>query len=193
MICRVFFIGHSVEYCPRQSPALNDHVYRELDSRYRDCRVPTTRRKATLGKRPSAAVYTWRPLSLPSAGRQHSAKHLLCRVFYVQHSANWALPSSTRGHSAKFIFNFFSFPTQTFYDMFLHYQTYMFHSCTIIKVFPTTIRFCLFNCIFLDNSDLNCKSLEKCKTVNVKMVFMLFNTSYSRLKEQIRIFEHHAH
>jgi hypothetical protein len=45
----------------------------------------------------------------------------------------------------------------------------------------------------LDNSDLNGKSLEKCKTVNAKMIFMLFSTSYSLFQEQTGFFEHHAH
>jgi hypothetical protein len=91
------------------------------------------------------------------------------------------------------LFLFFSFPTQTFCDMFLHYLDLHVPFCTIIKVFAITIRFCLFNCISSSNSDLNCKSLGKCKTVNAKMVSILFNTSYSRFKEQTEIFEHHAH
>ena len=46
--------------------------------------------------------------------------------------------------------------------------TYMFSFGTIIKVFAITIRFSSFNWISSDNSDLNCKALEKWKTVNEK-------------------------
>jgi hypothetical protein len=35
----------------------------------------------------------------------------------------------------------------------------------------------------LENSYLNCKSLETWKTMNAKMIFMLFSTSYDRFKE----------
>jgi hypothetical protein len=56
--------------------------------------------------------------------------------------------------------------------------TYMFNFDTIIKVFVITIRFSLFNWISSNNSDLECKSLEKCKMMNAKMIFMLFSTSY---------------
>jgi hypothetical protein len=54
----------------------------------------------------------------------------------------------------------------------------MYNFGTIIKVFPITIGFSSFNEIFLDNSDLNCKSLETWKTVYAKMIFMLFSTRY---------------
>jgi hypothetical protein len=40
---------------------------------------------------------------------------------------------------------------------------------------------------------LNCKSLEKWKTVNAKMIFIVFSTSYGLFQEQTEIFEHHAH
>jgi hypothetical protein len=69
----------------------------------------------------------------------------------------------------------------------------MFNFYTISKVFAITIRFSLFNWISSDNSDLNYKSLERWKTVNAKMIFMLFSTSYSLFYEQTGIFEHHAH
>jgi hypothetical protein len=71
--------------------------------------------------------------------------------------------------------------------------TYMFNFGTIIKVFVIAILFSLFNWISSDDSDLNCKSLEKRKTVNAKMIWMLFNTSYGPYQEHIGIFEHHAH
>jgi hypothetical protein len=162
-----------------KSPALgNDHVYRELDSRHRK----------TLDKDRFAEFQPLgEALSLSSAGRQHSAKQLLCRVSYVQHSAYYTLPSAMDTRQSIF------FPTQIFCGMFLQYIGFMFHFFTIIKVFAITIRLCSFNCISSGNSDLNCKSLEKCKTVNAKLVSMLFNTSYDRFKEQTRIFEHHAH
>jgi hypothetical protein len=63
--------------------------------------------------------------------------------------------------------------------MFLHYVDLHALFFTIIKVFAITIRFCSFNYISWGNSELNCKSLEKYKTVNAKMVSILFNTSYS--------------
>jgi hypothetical protein len=69
----------------------------------------------------------------------------------------------------------------------------MYHFGTIIKVFPITIGFSSFNEIFLDNSDLNCKSLETWKTVHAKMIFMLFSTSYDRFQEVTGNFEHQAH
>jgi hypothetical protein len=69
----------------------------------------------------------------------------------------------------------------------------MYHFGTIIKVFPITIGFSSFNRIFLDNSDLNYKSLETWKPVYAKMIFMLFITSYDRFQDQTGIFEHHAH
>jgi hypothetical protein len=42
-------------------------------------------------------------------------------------------------------------------------------------------------------SYFNCKSLKNWKTVNAKLISMLFSTNYDRFKEQTRIFEHHAH
>jgi hypothetical protein len=44
-------------------------------------------------QRPSAAVYSWRPLPLLSARRCHSAKKLLCRMSPGRHSTNHALSS----------------------------------------------------------------------------------------------------
>jgi hypothetical protein len=69
----------------------------------------------------------------------------------------------------------------------------MYHFGTIIKVFPLTIRFSSFDGFFLDNLDLNCKSLETWKTVHEKMIFMLFSTSYDRFLERTENFEQHAH
>jgi hypothetical protein len=69
----------------------------------------------------------------------------------------------------------------------------MYYFGTIIKVFPITIGFSLFNGVFLDNSDLNCKSLETWKTMHAKMIFMLFSTSYDRFQEGTGNFEHQAH
>jgi hypothetical protein len=69
----------------------------------------------------------------------------------------------------------------------------MYHFGTIIKVFHITIGFSFFNGIFLDNSDLNCKSLETWKTVHAKIIFMLFGTSYDRFQERTGNFEHQAH
>jgi hypothetical protein len=59
--------------------------------------------------------------SLPRAGGWHSTKSLLCRVPNIGHSAKYSLPSVFSSHSAKYIFIFFDFVSQTFYGMFLHY------------------------------------------------------------------------
>jgi hypothetical protein len=69
----------------------------------------------------------------------------------------------------------------------------MYHFGTIIKMFPITIGFSSFDGFFLDNSDLNCKSLETWKTVLEKIIFMLFSTSYDRFQEGTGNFEHQAH
>jgi hypothetical protein len=70
---------------------------------------------------------------------------------------------------------------------------HMFYFDTIIKVFGIPIRFISFNRIYLDNSELNCKALEKWKTMNAKMIIMLLSTSYDLIQEQTRNFEHHIH
>jgi hypothetical protein len=142
------------------------------------CRVSNAQRTTPLGKGPSTAVYSWRPLTLPSATRWHSAKKLLCRVSPDRYSTNYALPSVYLGHSTKYIFIFFlSQPNFLWFVPTLCRLTCSIFG-TFIKVFAITIRFCLFNWISLDNSDLNCKSLETRKIVNVKIIFMLFSTSY---------------
>jgi hypothetical protein len=69
----------------------------------------------------------------------------------------------------------------------------MYHFGIIIKVFSITIGFSSFNGVSSDNSDLNCKSLETWKIVHLKMIFMLFSTSYDRFQEHTGIFENHAH
>jgi hypothetical protein len=69
----------------------------------------------------------------------------------------------------------------------------MYNFGTIIKVFSITIGFSSFNGIFLDNSDLNCKSLETWKTVHTKMIFMLFSTRYDQFQERTGNFDHQAH
>jgi hypothetical protein len=73
----------------------NDLVYRERDTRQiPPCRVSNSPQNATLGKEPSAAVYNWRSLTLPS-------------VFL-----------DTR---QNIYFSFFYFSHQTFCGLFLHY------------------------------------------------------------------------
>jgi hypothetical protein len=69
----------------------------------------------------------------------------------------------------------------------------MYHFGTIITVFSIASRFSSFDGFFLDNLDLNCKSLETWKTVHEKMIFMLFITSYHRFQERTGNFEQHAH
>jgi hypothetical protein len=69
----------------------------------------------------------------------------------------------------------------------------MFNFGTIIKVFAIPIRFSSFNWISMDNSDLNCMSLEKWKTVNEKMIFMLLSTTCGLIQEHTRNLEHHIH
>jgi hypothetical protein len=68
----------------------------------------------------------------------------------------------------------------------------MFNFGTIIKVFAITIRFNSFNWISSDNLDLNKKSIEKCKQLMQKMLFILFSTSYNIFQKQTEIFEHYA-
>jgi hypothetical protein len=68
---------------------------------FAECRLTGARQKLDLG-------------FLPSAKRGHSAKILLCRVSTSWHSAEKALPSVFSGHSAKYIFSFFIFPTKLF-------------------------------------------------------------------------------
>jgi hypothetical protein len=65
-------------------------------------------------------------------------------------------------HLVKYFFH------QTFLLCSYSIYTYMSHVGTITKVFAITIRFSSFNWISSDNSDLNCKSLEKWKTMNAK-------------------------
>jgi hypothetical protein len=77
-------------------------------------RVSNARRTVVFVKGPSAAVYSWRSLSLPSIQGKHSTKKLLCRVSPARHSANYVLPSAYLTHSAKYIFIFFLFPTKLF-------------------------------------------------------------------------------
>jgi hypothetical protein len=69
----------------------------------------------------------------------------------------------------------------------------MYHFGTIITVFSIASRFSSFIWISLENSDLNCRSLETWKTVHEKMISMLLNTSYDRFQERTGNFEHHAH
>jgi hypothetical protein len=118
--------------------------------------------------------------TLPSAKLWHSTKKLLCRVFYIWHSVEQAVRSAILGHSTKFFFIFFIFPTKLFVVCSYTMQTYMYHFDTIIKVFSITIRFSSFNRISSKNWHLNCKSLETWKIVHVKMICMLFSTSYDR-------------
>jgi hypothetical protein len=89
----------------------------------------------------------------------------------------------TKCHSwtlSKVYFLFFSFPNQTLCGMFLHYVDLHVPFWHNYKSVSITIGFSSFNGIFLDNSDLNCKSLETWKTVHAKMIFMLFSISYDR-------------
>jgi hypothetical protein len=89
---------------PRQSPTLDkDLIYRVRD----------TRQSPALGKDNSRQ----RDVS----GRLQLTAVSLCRVPHIRHSAKDALPSVFSRHSAKYIFNFFYFVSQTFCGMFLHY------------------------------------------------------------------------
>jgi hypothetical protein len=156
---------------PRQNLALsNNHAYRELDSRHRE----------TLGKVRFAECQPLGEERLSAKDRQQPSTtdgRYLSRVLggsTRQSSlfAEWPTPNTRH-------FLIFSFPTQTFCGIFLHYLNLHVQFFIIIKVFAITIRFCSFNCISSGNSDLNCKPLKKCKTVNAKLVSMLFNTSYN--------------
>jgi hypothetical protein len=74
--------------------------------------------------------------------------------------------------------------------MLLHYVDLQVPFWDNYKSVFITIGFSSVNGIFLDNSDLNCKSLETWKTVNAKMIFMLFGTSYDQFQEGTGNFEH---
>jgi hypothetical protein len=60
----------------------------------------------------------------------------------------------------------------------------MFNFDKIIKVYVISIRFTLFNWISSDNSDLNCKSLEKWKIVDAKMIFMFLAQDTTYIKSR---------
>jgi hypothetical protein len=152
--------------------------------------VSNTRRRVTLDKGPSAAVYSWRPLSLPSARRWHLAKMVRCRASGRTTLDKAYFVECLTGTLGKVYFHFF----QPNFLWFVHTLCRLTCSIfsTIIKQFAIAIRFCSFNCISSDNSYLNGKSLEKWKIVNAKM-FMLLSTSYGRFQVQTGIFEHHAH
>jgi hypothetical protein len=90
---------------------------------------------------------------------------------------------------------FFFFCNQTFCGMFLHYVD-------LHVLFLHNYKKCLLQLLYfillieftqIIYSYFNCKSLKNWKTVNAKLISMLFSTNYDRFKEQTRIFEHHAH
>jgi hypothetical protein len=84
------------------------------ESRTLGTRVPNTRRTEMLGKGPSVAIYSWRPLTLSSAGPWHSTN---LQTDTGQNMICWMSTMDTR----QSIFLFFSFPNQTYPIMFLHY------------------------------------------------------------------------
>jgi hypothetical protein len=171
---RVLFVGHSTKNSlPRAGLG---KVVLSVTTTFSESR--------TLGENLFAECQTLGERRRSVKGRQQPSITdgcYLCRVSPARHSANYALSSAYHGHSVKYIFIFY-FLNQTFCCLFLHYVDYLFYFDTIINVFVITIRFCSFNWIFSNNSDLNCKSLETVKTVNAKMIFMLFSTSYDRLQ-----------
>jgi hypothetical protein len=95
----------------------------------------------------SATVYSWRPLTLPSARRWYSTKYLLCRVLPDKHSINHYFAECISLTLDK-VYSFFLF-FQTFFVVWSYSMwTYMFNFGTIIKLFAIIIRFSLFNSIF---------------------------------------------
>jgi hypothetical protein len=99
----------------QQSPTLGkDLIYRVQNTRYsqalgKNCFAESQ----TLGKDGSRQ----RAVS----GRLQLTAVSLCRVPNIGHSAKDTLPSVFSRHSAKYIFIFFYFVSQTFCGMFLHY------------------------------------------------------------------------
>jgi hypothetical protein len=114
---------------------------------------------------------------------------LLCRVSHSDTRQRMFLPSVFSWHSTKF----FSFLSNFFVLCFYSLWTYIFNFGTFIKVFATSIRFCEFNWISLNNSNSNRKSLEYWKTMNVKLIFMLLTACCGLIQEQARNFKHHVH
>jgi hypothetical protein len=131
--------------------------------------------------------------SLPRANGWHSAKKPLCRVLRNRHSAKPSLPSVMPRHSAKYIFIFFIFVSQTFCGMFLHYVDLHVSFVDNYNIVYIVSRFSSFIWISSENSNLNCRSLETWKTVHEKMIFMLLSISYDRLQKRTENFEQHAH
>jgi hypothetical protein len=118
-LCRVLFIGHSAKKT-LPSTALGK-VLRSVKSLFTECRTLGTEKhsantalpsgkhsaKMTLGKGPSAAVYSWRPSAFAEDRKPALGKEGLYRVSSVD--------------TRQSIFLFFYFVHQTFYGMFLHY------------------------------------------------------------------------
>jgi hypothetical protein len=103
-----------VEHRTRQSPTLGYLIYRVQDTRHsqalgKDCFA----KSQTLSKDGSRQRVV--------SGRLQLTAVSLCRVPNIGHSAKDALPSVFSRHSAKYIFIFFYFVSQTFCGMFLHY------------------------------------------------------------------------
>jgi hypothetical protein len=93
-------------------------------------------------------IFIFKINSLPSVPVRHSAKLLLYRV------------SSTYTHQVCFLFC-----PQTFCGVFI---LYIYLHIQFWHNYQSVISFSLFNWIYSVNSDLNCKSLEKWKTMKEK-------------------------
>jgi hypothetical protein len=128
-------------------------------------------------------------LSITQIG--HSTKSCICRVSTWDTRQRMILSSLFCWQSTKYSLSFLLFVPNLF--VVCSFWTYMFNFGTFLKVFAMPIRFSLFNCISLNNSNLNYKSIEKWKTINVKIIFMLLSTSYGLNQEQTENFEHHVH
>jgi hypothetical protein len=108
-LCRVLFIGHSVNLGSRQRDPLPSAEHSAQHALDKD----KFAEGQTLGKGSSRqSAVSGRPKaddrqSLPRANGWHSAKRLICRVLHSRHLTKHTLPSVISRHSAKYIFIFF--------------------------------------------------------------------------------------
>jgi hypothetical protein len=165
-LCRVLFVGHSAKNC-LPSATLGKltlsatNVYTESktlgDNNFAECQ--------TVGERRHSAKCHQQP--------SISDVRYICESHFAV-----CCPADIGQTMRQSIFLFFSFfPTKLFVVCPYIMYTYVFYFGTIIKVFAIVIWFSLFYWISLDNSYLNFNSLERWKTVNAKILFILFSTS----------------
>jgi hypothetical protein len=127
-LCRVLFVAHSAK--KSLSSATLGKVLLSVTITFTE--------SMTLGKDLFVECQTLDERQRSAKSRQQPSiadSRYLCRVskvgtrqrsYFVEcrpprHSVNYVLPSAYLGHSAKYIFIFFSFSKQTFCGLFLHY------------------------------------------------------------------------